>query len=68
MNLKEAAEIYVELIKLEEKADPSDQAIREELSVLRSKYHEIFMDLLRKANIEFSDRFEATDIAFKLAA
>lgn len=39
---------------------------KEEANALRSKYHQMFMDKLREENIEFSDRFEAMNIAFEL--
>ncbi len=65
MNLREAAEIYTDIIKLEESGCISEE-MKDEIMSLRSKYHQIFMDLLRQNNIEFTDRFEATQKAFEL--
>lgn len=65
MTLKEAAEIYTDIIKLEESGCIAEN-MKNEIMCLRSKYHQIFMDLLRENNIEFSNRFEATQKAFEL--
>lgn len=67
MNLKEAAEIYTDIIKLEGSGCINEE-MRDEVMSLRSKYHQIFMELLRKNNIEFSDRFEATQKAFEIVS
>ena len=41
MTLKEAAQIYVDLIHLEESLAPDQHQARQEVSVLRSKYFEL---------------------------
>ena len=66
MTLREAAQMYVDLVRLEESLLPDDWQGRQELSVLRSKYHDLFGDALRRAGIVCSDRFEATRRAFEL--
>ena len=66
MTLREAAQIYVDLVRLEESLLPDDWQGRQELSMLRSKYHDLFGDELRRAGIVCSDRFEATRRAFEL--
>jgi hypothetical protein len=68
MTLIEAAHIYVDLIRLEESFTPDQEQARQELSVLRSKYHDLFSDLLRQAGIHCADRFEATRPAFQLVS
>ena len=67
MTLKEAAQIYVDLVHLEESLAPDQYQARQEVSVLRSKYHDLFADALRAAGISCADRFEATTRAFELA-
>ncbi len=66
MTLQEAAQIYVDLIRLEESLLPDDWKGRQELSALRSKYHDLLSDEFRRAGIVCSDRFEATRRAFEL--
>ena len=66
MTLREAAQIYVDLVRLEESLTPEQWQAREEVSMLRSKYHELFAQALREAGIACADRFEATRRAFEL--
>ena len=66
MTLREAAQIYVDLVRLEEALTPEQWQAREEVSMLRSKYHERFAQALREAGIDCADRFEATRRAFEL--
>jgi hypothetical protein len=66
MTLHEAAQIYVDLIRLEESLAPDQWQARQEVSAVRSKYHDLFTDLLRASGIAPADRFEATRRAFEL--
>jgi len=66
MTLKEAAQVYIDLIKLEESLTPDQEQARQEVTALRSKYHDLFSDLLRASGVKFSDRFEATRRAYEL--
>ena len=66
MTLREAAQIYVDLIRLEESLGDDQWQAREEVTMLRSKYHDLFADELRKSGIHCADRFEATRRAFEL--
>ena len=66
MTLREAAQVYVDLIRLEESLAPDQWQAHQEISALRSKYHDLFSDLLRQAGINCVDRFEATRRAFEL--
>ena len=66
MTLKEAAQIYVDLVRLEESLGTDQHQAREEVSLLRSKYHDLFTQALRAAGIPCTDRFEATSRAFEL--
>jgi len=66
MTLKEAAQIYVDLVRLEESLAPDQQQAKQEVSALRSKYHDLFSEALREAGIECADRFEATERALEL--
>ncbi|MBI4341330.1 MAG: hypothetical protein HY598_03515 [Candidatus Omnitrophica bacterium] len=67
MTLQEAAHIYVDLVLLEESLAPGQEQARQEITALRSKYHDRFTDLLRASGIPCADRFEATQRAFELA-
>jgi hypothetical protein len=66
VTLREAARIYVDLVRLEERLSPDDWQGRQELSAFRSKYHDLFSEQLRRSGIVCSDRFEATRRAFEL--
>ncbi|MBI3022026.1 MAG: hypothetical protein HYY90_03205 [Candidatus Omnitrophica bacterium] len=66
MTLREAAGIYVDLIRLEESLAPDQHQARQEVSALRSKYHDLLTEALRVAGIPCADRFEATTRAFEL--
>ena len=68
MTLKEAAQIYVDLIHLEESLAPDQHQAKQEVSALRSKYHDLFTQVLREAGISCADRFEATQQACELIA
>ena len=66
MTPKEAARIYVDLVRLEESLPEGDWHARQEVTILRSKYHDLFSEVLRQTGITFVDRFEATRKAFEL--
>ena len=68
MTLKEAAEVYTDLIRLEESLAPDQDQARQEIGWLRSKYHDLFTQALGEAGILYADRFEATARAFELVA
>jgi hypothetical protein len=68
MTLQEAAQIYVDLIRLEESLAPDQHQARQEVSALRSKYHDLFTQALRERGLECADRFEATQRACELVA
>lgn len=66
MTLLEIAQIYTDLVLTENQIPESETVAKEEINILRSKYHQVLMDKLRAEGIEFSDRFEAMNIAFDL--
>ena len=66
MTPREAAKIYVDLVRLEESLGPGQDQARQEVSFLRSKYHDLLSDILRSSGISCSDRFEAARRAFEL--
>ena len=68
MALKEAAEIYVDLVRFEESLAPDQHQARQEVGALQSKYHELLTQAFRAAGISCADRFEATSRAFELVA
>lgn len=68
MTVRDLAQIYVDLVRLEESLTPDQWQAREEVSLLRSKYHDLFSQALRASGISCADRFEATRRAFELVS
>jgi hypothetical protein len=68
MSPREIAQIYVDLVRLEESLGPDQYQAREEVTLLRSKYHDLLADIFRQAGISCADRFEATRKAFELVS
>lgn len=68
MTHREIAQIYVDLVRLEESLGPDQYQAREEVTLLRSKYHDLLTDVFRHAGISCADRLEATRKAFELVA
>lgn len=68
MTVHEAAQIYVDLVHLEELLAPDQDQARQEVGALRSKYHDLFTQTLRETGIACADRYEATQRAFELVA
>ena len=66
MTLLEIAQVYTDLVTAENQIPDSEHHAKEEINVLRTKYHQILMDKLREEGIEFSDRFDAMNKAFEL--
>lgn len=66
MTLLEIAQVYTDLVLTENQVPEHEHIAKEEINALRSKYHQILMDKLHEAGIEFSDRFEAMNIAFEI--
>jgi hypothetical protein len=66
MTLREAAQIYVDLVHLEKSLAPDQHQALQEVNALRSNYHDLFSDILRSSGIACADRFEATRLAFEL--
>ena len=66
MTLLEVAQIYTDLVMVENQIPDGEPAAKEELNVLRTKYHQMLMDKMRQEGVEFSDRFDAMNKAFEL--
>lgn len=66
MNLLEAAQVYTDLVNLEKEIPEEESRAKEEVNILRSKYHQLLMDKMREENIEFFDRLDAARMAFEL--
>jgi hypothetical protein len=66
MTLFEIAKIYTDLVLLDDKIPDSEPTSKEEVSTLRSKYHQILMDKFTEEGIEFHDRFDAMKKAFEI--
>lgn len=66
MNLIEIAQIYVDLVDLENSIPDNEFHAKDEVNALRSKYHQLLMKKMREEKIEFSDRFDAMNKAFEL--
>ena len=68
MTLLELAQIYTDLVNLDNRTPDSELLAKEEIGLLRSKYHQLFMDKLQEEGIEYIDRFDAMNKAFELVA
>ncbi|MBK8869521.1 MAG: hypothetical protein IPN19_00340 [Elusimicrobia bacterium] len=66
MTLLEIAQIYTDLVVTENQIPEHEHVAKEEINAIRSKYHQFLMDKLREKGIEFTDRFEAMNIAFEI--
>ncbi|OGR82830.1 MAG: hypothetical protein A2901_03875 [Elusimicrobia bacterium RIFCSPLOWO2_01_FULL_54_10] len=66
MTLLEVAQIYTDLVLVENQIPECEHNAKDELNVLRTKYHQMLMDKLSEEGIEFSDRFDAMNKAFEL--
>ena len=66
MNLQEIAQIYTDLVTVEEQIPEEEHHAKEMINELRTKYHEILMEQLRAEKVDFVDRFDATHKAFEL--
>lgn len=66
MTLLEIAQIYTDLVSLDDQIPEDEHVSKDEVGALRSKYHQLFMDRLREDGIQFSDRFDAMHIAFEM--
>ena len=66
MTPREIAQVYVDLVRLEEALSPDQWQARQEVTTLRSKYHDLLTDAFRQAGIPIVDRFDATRKAFEL--
>ena len=66
MSPREIAQVYVDLVRLEESLAPDQWQARQEVTLLRSKYHDLLSEIFRQAGIDCADRFEAARRAFEL--
>ena len=66
MTLIEVAQIYTDLVKLEKEVPEQEYQAKDQINVLRTKYHEILMAKMRENGVDFSDRFDAMNKAFEL--
>lgn len=68
MTPQEIACLYVDIVRLEESLGPDQWQAKQEITVLRSRYHDQLTDIFRQAGIVCADRFEAARKAFELVA
>lgn len=66
MTVVEIARIYVDLVNLDDQTPDSEPNAKEEISILRSKYHQVLMDKFQEEGIQFLDRFDAMRQAFEI--
>jgi hypothetical protein len=66
MTLFEIAQIYTDLVLIDDQISDSEPASKEEVGALRSKYHQMLMDKFTEDGIEFHDRFDAMKKAFEI--
>ena len=68
MTPREIAQVYVDIVRLEESLGPDQWQAKQEINALRSKYHDQLTDIFRWDGIVCADRFEAARKAFELVA
>jgi len=66
VTLFEIARIYTDLVLADNQIPEEERISKEEIGLLRSKYHQLLMDKFREDDIGFSDRLDATRKAFEL--
>ena len=66
MNLIEIAKIYTDLVNAEEEIPEQEHVAKDRINELRTKYHNLLMEQMRKEGVDFSDRFDAARKAFDL--
>lgn len=66
MTLVEIAQIYTDLVKLDKEVSEEEYHAKDQINVLRTKYHELLMARMREEGIYISDRFDAMNKAFEL--
>jgi len=66
VTLLEVAQIYTDLVKAEREVPENEPYAKDRMNALRTKYHELLMEIMRREGIEFSDRFDAARQAFAL--
>ncbi len=66
MKVIEIAQIYTDLVTLDDQTPDNESVAKEEIGILRSKYHQMLMDKFTEEGIEFLDRFDAMRKAFEI--
>ncbi|OGW84742.1 MAG: hypothetical protein A3C35_01245 [Omnitrophica bacterium RIFCSPHIGHO2_02_FULL_46_11] len=66
MTLVEIAQIYTDLVRLDDQTPTEEYQTKDRINALRTKYHQMLMDKMREESIYFSDRFDATQKAFEI--
>lgn len=66
MKVLEIAEIYKDLADIESQIPAEEFHAKEQINLLKAKYHQFLMDQMRIEGIFFADRFDATKKAFEL--
>jgi len=66
LTLLEIATIYTDLIKVESEIPDQECHAKDQVNLLRSKYHGLLMEKMRDEGIDFYDRFDATSKAFEI--
>ena len=58
--------IYTHWVILDDQIPESEHTAKEEVGILRSKYHQLFMDKLNEEGIDYYDRSDAMNKAFEI--
>jgi|GEM_PF-760086 len=66
MTLLEIAQIYTDMVLLDDHIPENEHTAKEEVGILRSKYHQLFMDKLNEEGIDYYDRLDAMNKAFDI--
>ncbi|MFC1763078.1 hypothetical protein ACFL6U_13480 [Planctomycetota bacterium] len=66
MKLLEIAQIYTDLVNADDAIPDSEYHAKDIIGALRTKYHNLLMDQMQIAGVEFIDRFDAAHLAFDI--
>ncbi len=64
--LYEIAQIYTDLVNAENEIPEEEFHAKDQINMLRTKYHNILMERMSEEGVYFADRFDATKKAYEL--
>ena len=68
IDLPAIAKAYVDCVEIEERLQRDGSLVAEDLALLRADLHALLMQALRQADIPFTDRAHAAQLAYQIQA